>query len=128
MTAVAKNVLGSDLEPCGLDPLTGFYRDGCCQTGPEDAGAHVVCAVVTEAFLEFSRGQGNDLSTPQPHFGFAGLRPGDRWCLCAPRWAEALEAGRAPDVVLEATHARALEWASLADLRDHQAPQRGVDS
>jgi uncharacterized protein (DUF2237 family) len=115
----AKNVLGGDLEPCGADPLRGFYRDGCCRTGAEDAGAHVVCARVTAEFLEFSQPPGNDLITPQPDSGFPGLQPGDRWCLCAPRWQEALEADAAPEVVLEATHARALEWISLQDLRRH---------
>jgi uncharacterized protein (DUF2237 family) len=114
---VAKNVLGDDLEPCGFDPLTGFYRDGCCETGGDDAGVHVVCARVTAEFLEFSRAQGNDLSTPQP--GFAGLRPGDQWCLCASRWQEAFEAGAAPPVVLAATHIRALEWCSLDALKAH---------
>jgi uncharacterized protein len=116
---MARNVLGGELEPCGTDPLTGFYRDGCCETGPDDAGVHVVCAEVTDAFLAFSRSRGNDLVTPQPAFGFAGLRDGDRWCLCASRWAEALEAGVAPPVRLEATHARALEWIDLADLEAH---------
>jgi uncharacterized protein len=116
---VATNVLGGELEPCGFDPLTGFYRDGCCHTGADDAGAHVVCARVTEDFLEFSRLVGNDLSAPQP--GFSGLRPGDQWCMCAPRWQEAFEAGKAPEVVLEATHLRALEWVSLGDLRSHAA-------
>jgi len=114
---VAKNVLGGELVPCGTDPLTGFYRDGCCNTGPEDLGVHTVCAEVTAAFLEFSKSRGNDLSTPQP--GFPGLRPGDRWCLCATRWQEALEAGVAPGVVLEATHAATLEWVALEDLRRH---------
>ena len=114
---VAKNVLGEDLEPCSFDPLTGFYRDGCCNTGADDLGAHVVCAKVTAEFLEFSRSVGNDLSSPQP--GFSGLQPGDHWCLCAPRWKEALDAGAAPEVVLEATHIRALEWVDLDDLRRH---------
>ncbi len=116
---MASNVIGGPLEPCGHDPLTGFYRDGCCNTGPEDLGAHVVCARVTAEFLAFSKERGNDLSTPQPALGFRGLEPGDRWCLCAERWQEALDAGVAPDVVLEATHIRALEWASLGDLRRH---------
>jgi uncharacterized protein (DUF2237 family) len=114
---VAKNVIGGDLEPCSYDPLTGFYRDGCCTTGADDAGAHVVCARVTAEFLDFSKTVGNDLSTPQP--GFGGLQAGDRWCLCAARWQEALEAGAAPDVILEATHVRALEWVTLADLKRH---------
>jgi len=114
---VAKNVLRDDLEPCGFDPRTGFYRDGCCDTGGDDIGVHVVCARVTAEFLEFSRAQGNDLSTPQP--GFPGLRPGDQWCLCASRWQEAYEAGVAPPVVLAATHIRALEWCSLESLKEH---------
>lgn len=119
---MAFNVLGGPLEPCSHNPLTGFYRDGCCNTGPEDLGAHVVCAQVTAEFLELSKRLGNDLSSPQPATGFAGLQPGDRWCLCASRWQEALEAGAAPHVVLEATHVRALEWVNLGDLRDHAAP------
>jgi len=118
---MAHNVLGGELQPCSLDPLTGFYRNGCCDTGAEDLGVHTVCAVMTAEFLEFSASVGNDLSTPRPEFGFAGLRPGDRWCLCAARWTEALEAGRAPQVVLDATHARTLEWADLADLTAHEA-------
>ncbi len=113
----AKNVLGEALQSCCLDPVTGFYRDGSCDTGPEDVGAHVVCAQLTQAFLEFSRGQGNDLMTPMPAFGFPGLKPGDRWCLCAARWKEALEAGVAPPVVLTSTHERALEFVSLEDLK-----------
>jgi uncharacterized protein len=118
---VAKNVLGSELVACGLDPLTGFYRDGCCNTGAEDFGVHTVCTQVTEEFLAFSKAEGNDLSTPQPAMGFAGLRAGDRWCLCASRWQDALEASVAPPVVLEATHAATLEWVSLQDLLDHRA-------
>lgn len=114
---MSRNVLGGELEPCSAEPLTGFYRDGCCNTGAEDVGVHTVCAVVTEEFLEFSRSVGNDLSTPHP--GFAGLRAGDRWCLCAARWQEALEAGVAPAVRLEATHAATLEWVRLEDLRRH---------
>lgn len=116
---MAKNVLGGELDECGTDPLTGFYRNGCCDTGGEDLGVHTVCAVVTTDFLEFSASVGNDLSTPNPAFGFGGLSPGDRWCLCASRWVEALEAGVAPPVVLDATHARTLEWVSLDDLRAH---------
>ena len=111
------NVWGEPLEPCSLRPLTGFYRDGCCNTGPDDLGAHVVCVVVTEPFLAFSRGAGNDLSTPRPEFGFAGLRAGDRWCLCALRWREANDAGMAPRVVLAATHERALEIVDFDDLK-----------
>lgn len=122
---MAKNVLGGDLEVCGTSPLTGFYRNGCCDTGAEDAGVHVVCARMTEAFLAFSVAQGNDLVTPVPAYGFPGLAPGDRWCLCASRWQEALEAGAAPEVVLEATHARALEWVDLGDLEAHAAPGAG---
>lgn len=116
---MAKNVLGSDLEPCSTDPLTGFYRDGCCNTGAEDLGVHTVCTRVTAEFLSFSKAAGNDLSTPRPETGFPGLKHGDRWCLCASRWKDALDAGMAPAVVLEATHASALEWIALEDLRQH---------
>ena len=112
------NVLGGDLESCSLDPVTGFYRDGYCRTG-SDPGLHAVCAVLTEEFLEFTRSRGNDLTTPQPQYLFPGLRPGDRWCVVAARWAEALEAGVAPPVVLDATHASALEFVSLAELQAH---------
>ena len=119
MTHMARNVLGGDLAVCGTEPLTGFLRNGCCDTDGRDAGVHTVCARVTAEFLAFSAGAGNDLSTPRPEHGFAGLAPGDRWCLCASRWAEALAAGVAPPVVLEATHARTLEWIDLADLRAH---------
>lgn len=118
---MARNVLGGELASCSTDPLTGFYRNGCCDTGGEDVGVHTVCARMTEDFLEFSASVGNDLSTPRPEFGFAGLRPGDQWCLCASRWAEALAVGKAPQVVLEATHARTLEWVDLADLQRHAA-------
>ena len=111
------NVFGEPLAVCCMAPMTGFYRTGCCETGPEDRGAHVVCVEVTAGFLEFSKSRGNDLSTPMPAFGFPGLRPGDRWCLCAARWQEALEAGSAPRVVLTATHERALEQVALADLK-----------
>ena len=104
-----RNVVGGALLPCSTEPMTGFYRDGCCATGPEDAGSHTVCTVVTEAFLEFSVQAGNDLSTPRPEWGFAGLVAGDRWCVCAARWLEAHRAGCAPPVVLGATHERALE-------------------
>jgi uncharacterized protein len=114
---MAKNVLGGELEPCSLEPVTGFYRDGCCNTGADDVGVHTVCVLMTAEFLEYSRSVGNDLSTPQP--GFPGLRPGDRWCLCAPRWQEALEAGAAPEVILDATHVASLEWVGLEDLRRH---------
>ena len=115
----ARNVLGGTLEMCSLDPLTGFMRNGCCDTGPEDRGSHTVCALLTEAFLTFSKAKGNDLSTPMPQYGFPGLKPGDRWCLCAPRWAEALEAGFAPDVVMGATHEGALAYCRLEDLQAH---------
>lgn len=113
------NVLGEPLTSCSTNPLTGFYRDGCCNSGPDDRGRHVVCVEVSAAFLEFSRARGNDLSTPRPEFGFPGLNPGDRWCLCADRWAEALEAGAAPPVVLQATEEKALEHVELADLKKH---------
>jgi uncharacterized protein len=113
----ARNVLGEPLELCSITPMSGFYRDGCCNTGPEDVGSHTVCAVMTAEFLEFSKSHGNDLSTPVPEFGFPGLQPGDRWCLCAPRWQEALEAKQAPRVVLRATHEGALSHCSLADLK-----------
>ncbi|MCW0216317.1 MAG: DUF2237 domain-containing protein [Pseudonocardia sp.] len=119
---MARIVEGGELAACGTDPMTGFYRTGCCDTGGEDQGVHTVCAKVTAEFLEFSREQGNDLSTPRPEYGFPGLVPGDRWCLCADRWAEALHAGAAPPVVLEATHARTLEWVDLDDLRAHATP------
>jgi uncharacterized protein (DUF2237 family) len=115
----ARNVLGGELKPCSLDPVTGFFRNGCCETSHEDLGMHTVCAVMTAEFLAFSRAAGNDLSTPMMDAAFPGLQPGDRWCLCAPRWQEALEAGVAPPVVLEATHLQALEWVSLDDLRRH---------
>jgi uncharacterized protein (DUF2237 family) len=117
--ADARNVLGQELRPCSLDPLTGFFRNGCCETGPHDPGMHTVCAVMTADFLAFSRAAGNDLSTPRPEFGFEGLRPGDRWCLCAPRWKEALDAGAAPPVVLECTHEETLAIVPLGVLKDH---------
>ena len=117
--AEERNVLGGPLEPCGTEPLTGFYRDGCCATGPEDAGSHTVCSAVTEEFLEFSRLAGNDLSTPRPEWGFPGLRDGDRWCVCASRWLEAYHAGCAPPVVLGATHAAALEIVPIELLTAH---------
>lgn len=111
------NVLGQPLVPCGQDPVTGFYRDGCCRVGPEDLGLHAVCAEMTAEFLAFTRRQGNDLSTPRPEFGFPGLNPGDRWCLCAGRWQEAFDAGQAPRVVLQGTDQAALEACRLADLK-----------
>lgn len=113
------NVLGEPLAPCSERPLTGFFRDGCCNTSDEDLGSHTVCTRVTAEFLEFSRSRGNDLSTPMPEFGFPGLKPGDQWCLCAARWQEALEAGAAPRVVLQATHAAALRVVRLADLKKY---------
>jgi hypothetical protein len=114
---VARNVLGEPLQGCSQAPMTGFFRTGCCDTGPEDRGLHVVCAQVTAEFLAFSRRRGNDLITPVPAYRFPGLKPGDRWCLCAARWREALQAGVAPPVVLAATHERALEVVSLQDLK-----------
>ena len=113
----SRNVLGGTLENCSLKPMTGFFRNGCCDTGAEDVGSHTVCIVATAEFLAFSKSRGNDLSTPMPEFGFAGLVPGDRWCLCAPRWQEALEAESAPRVVLRATHEGALDYCALADLK-----------
>lgn len=117
-----RNVLGGALEECGTDPVTGFYRDGCCNTGPEDVGNHTVCAVMTGEFLQHQREIGNDMATPRPQLGFAGLRPGDRWCVCASRWLQSYEAGVAAPVVLAATHARALEVVPLEALQEH-----GVD-
>jgi hypothetical protein len=124
--ARARNVLGGELAPCSRSPMTGFYRNGCCDTGAGDLGVHVVCAEMTREFLEFSRSRGNDLTTPEPEHGFPGLAPGDRWCICASRWREALEAGVAPPVALESTHMAALEHVDLADLRRHalEAPLR----
>lgn len=113
------NVLGTPLLPCSYDPLTGYFRDGCCKTDTNDLGSHVVCAKVTQAFLDFSLQRGNDLITPRPEYRFAGLRAGNRWCLCANRWKEALQAGVAPPVVLECTHHRALQFVALADLQAH---------
>jgi uncharacterized protein len=112
-----RSVLGDPLELCSLKPMTGFFRDGCCDTSQEDIGSHTICVVMTSAFLQFSKSRGNDLTTPIPEFSFPGLKPGDRWCLCAPRWQEALEAGQAPRVVLRATHEGALGYCSLADLK-----------
>ena len=119
MMVTSRNVLGGRLEVCGGTPRTGFYRNGCCDTGSEDAGLHVVCAQVTETFLAFSRSRGNDLSTPSAFGDFPGLAPGDRWCLCASRWKEALEAGVAPPVILSATHVAALDVVTLEDLMEH---------
>lgn len=117
-----KNVLGTALVLCSTKPMTGFFRDGCCNTSRADVGAHTVCVELTEEFLHFSKEAGNDLSTPHPEFGFPGLREGDRWCLCASRWKEALEAGHAPRVVLESTHARTLEFVPLAMLQRYAIP------
>ncbi len=119
MNEDALNVLGTPLVPCSYDPLTGYYRDGCCSTDEHDHGSHVICAKVTKEFLTFSRQKGNDLSTPVPEYRFAGLNPGDRWCLCALRWKQAFDAGVAPHVVLESTHAKALEFVTLAQLQAH---------
>jgi len=115
------NVFGEKLETCSERPMTGFFRDGCCNTSDDDLGSHTVCVQVTATFLEFSRFRGNDLSTPRPEFGFAGLKPGDRWCLCAARWKEAYDAGMAPRVYLRATHQRALEIVSLDVMREFAA-------
>ena len=114
---MAFNVLGTTLVPCSYDPLTGYYRDGCCNTAEDDTGSHVVCVKVTAEFLAYSASRGNDLSTPRPEYRFRGLKPGDRWCLCALRWREALVAGMAPLVVLESTHERALDFVSLQALQ-----------
>jgi uncharacterized protein (DUF2237 family) len=117
----ALNVMGGELMPCSNAPLTGFFRNGCCETGPDDTGLHTVCAVMTAEFLAFSLAAGNDLTTPKPDWGFPGLKPGDRWCLCAPRWKEALDAGVAPPVVLEATHEETLAITPLGVLKDFAA-------
>jgi uncharacterized protein (DUF2237 family) len=115
----ARNVLGQELKPCSTRPVTGFFRNGCCETSHEDFGMHTVCAVMTAEFLAFSKQAGNDLSTPRPEYGFPGLQPGDRWCLCAPRWKEALDAGAAPQVVLDATHEETLAIVPLGVLKDY---------
>jgi uncharacterized protein (DUF2237 family) len=115
----ARNVLGGELKPCSVDPVTGFFRNGCCETSHEDVGLHTVCAVMTAEFLAFSRAAGNDLTTPVPEAGFPGLNPGDRWCLCAPRWKEALDAGAAPQLVLDATHEETLAIVPLGVLKDY---------
>jgi hypothetical protein len=117
---MARNVLGTELVPCSYDPLTGYFRDGCCNTREDDVGTHVICARMTPEFLEFSRERGNDLVTARPEFRFRGLKPGDRWCLCATRWREALLAGVAPPVVLESTHRKALDFVTLEELRHHK--------
>jgi uncharacterized protein len=118
------NIFGQPLSPCSMDPLTGFYRDGCCATGPDDTGRHVVCAIMTNEFLEFSRSRGNDLMTPRPEYRFPGLQAGDRWCLCALRWKEAFEAGVAPQVVLESTHEASLRYVAMAELLQHAYVER----
>jgi uncharacterized protein len=122
----AKNVLGTELQPCSLSPLTGFFRDGSCHTGLTDVGSHTVCVRVTDVFLQISGIMGNDLSTPQPQYNFPGLKPGDRWCLCALRWQEALEAGVPPPVILRATHEAALQHVAMDDLVKHAAPDDGA--
>ncbi len=118
---MATNVLGSELKGCCTDPMTGYYRDGFCHTGPGDVGLHTVCAEMTEEFLRFSYERGNDLVTPRPDMQFPGLQPGDKWCLCVTRWQEALESGVAPPVVLEATHSSSVEFVSTEDLKAHAA-------
>jgi uncharacterized protein (DUF2237 family) len=126
--AGAKNVLGTPLQSCCTNPMTGFYRNGRCDTGLGDDGVHVICAQMTAEFLRFSRARGNDLSTPHPEYGFPGLEPGDRWCLCASRWKEALEADMAPPVVLASTHMSALEFVSLEELTAHAVDQPAANS
>ena len=116
----SKNVLGTDLVPCSYDPLTGYFRDGCCKTDASDLGSHLICVRVTDKFLVFSKARGNDLITPMPAYRFAGLEPGDRWCLCANRWREALEAGMAPPVVMESTHHGALRFVTIEQLEKHR--------
>ncbi len=120
-----RNVLGQILVPCSTEPMTGFYRTGCCETGDEDQGRHLICAVMTDEFLAFSKAAGNDLSTPRPQFGFPGLKPGDQWCLCALRWKEAFEANCAPQVVLESTHHNALQVVTLEALHLHAVHKSG---
>ena len=115
-----KNVLDSELQDCGIDPMTGFYRDGCCNTGTGDVGTHTVCAIMTDDFLEYSKSKGNDLITPRPEFDFPGLKPGDAWCLCALRWEEARQAGCAPRVKLTSTNIKTLEMVEFDDLKAHQ--------
>jgi uncharacterized protein len=117
---LAKNVLGKPLQPCSEDPLTGFYRTGCCETGPEDLGQHTICVRVSDEFLAFSKAAGNDLITPMPQYQFPGLKAGDQWCLCALRWKEAMDGGCAPSVIMEATHSNALEVVSLESLLRHR--------
>lgn len=118
---MARNVLGSELAVCSKDPVTGFFRDGCCNTNGDDGGMHTICVVMTEEFLTFSKERGNDLSTPRPEYGFPGLKAGNQWCVCLIRWKEALDAGAAPPVVLEATHASVVEFIDLETLREYSA-------
>lgn len=118
---MARNVLGSELAVCSTDPVTGFFRDGCCNTNGQDGGMHTICAVITEEFLSFSKETGNDLSTPRPEYRFPGLKPGDQWCVCLLRWKEAMDEGAAPKVVLEATHASVSEFIDLQTLREYEA-------
>ncbi len=125
---MANNVFGEPLIPCSEDPLTGFYRDGCCNTGDEDHGVHTVCAVMTHEFLEFSKKAGNDLSTPRPMYDFPGLKEGDRWCLCAPRWVEAWNEGKAPKVILQATHEKTLDYVPLKVLVKYAYKETESDS
>ena len=125
MSRPARNVLGGPLKPCSLEPLTGWYRDGCCRTDDDDHGSHVVCAQVTVAFLNWQMELGNDLITPRPEHRFPGLRPGDRWCVCAQRWRQAYEGGHAPPVVMESTHERALQVVPLEWLQEHALPPQG---
>ena len=120
MNNFLKNVLGTELQSCCTDPLTGYYRDGFCKTGDQDVGTHVLCAIMTEEFLEYTKSKGNDLSTPRPQWQFPGLKPGDKWCLCISRWIEAEKAGMAPQVVLEATHEKALEYTNFEVLLEYK--------
>ena len=120
MSETQKNVLGTDLEVCGTDPVTGFFRDGCCNTGAGDVGTYTVCTIVDDQFLEFSKSKGNDLSTPRPEYGFKGLKNGDQWCLCAMRWEEARQAGCAPRVKITSTNIKTLEFVRLEHLKEYQ--------
>ena len=120
MAEIQKNILGTDLEVCGTDPVTGFFRDGCCNTGAGDVGTHTVCTIVDDQFLEFSKSKGNDLSTPRPEYGFKGLQNGDQWCLCAMRWEEARQAGCAPRVKITSTNIKTLEYVRLEHLKEYQ--------
>lgn len=126
-TRRGKNVLGTELVPCSMDPVTGFYRNGCCDTGAQDVGLHIICIEATEDFLNFSMSVGNDLSTPNPMYQFPGLKPGDRWCLCALRWKEALASSVAPKVVLESTHMSMLEFVDLEVLQENAVDSSGTD-